>query len=167
MMAKQLTVLIILLLGKASLFAQTSVTIEVRINHLIPTNGAFIFFPLSNDTINISSRSSFTLDISIKENRLFYCVCNDKKSRFYNLNDQPILNNYLDFTIENKSYYDSIYKIRSCPLCHRSENAVPFVYGKPGKQAIEAAERGEIKLAGCVLSHTSPEYYCKYDKLEF
>jgi hypothetical protein len=151
----------------ASLFAQRNVEVQVRVNNAIPTNGAFIFFPLLNDTINLSGRSSVLLDTSIKEKRLFYAVCNDKKSRFYNLNDKSIVNNYLNFKIADSKYFDSFYKIRSCPLCHRNEHVIPYVYGKPSKETLDAAERGEIKLAGCGLSNTSPYYYCNYDHLEF
>lgn len=44
---------------------------------------------------------------------------------------------------------------------------VPFVYGKPGKELLQQAERGEVKLAGCIYSNTSPRLYCKRDLLEF
>ena len=45
-----------------------------------------------------------------------------------------------------------------CPECG-SENSIPIVYGRPGTELLEKAERGEVWLGGCV-----PEdyhYYCK------
>jgi hypothetical protein len=46
-----------------------------------------------------------------------------------------------------------------CPECG-SENVIPIVYGKPGEELIEKAERGEVKLGGCVVTDDSPYRYC-------
>ncbi len=46
-----------------------------------------------------------------------------------------------------------------CPECS-SENAIPIIYGKPGQELVEKAERGEVKLGGCVVSRESPYWYC-------
>lgn len=40
---------------------------------------------------------------------------------------------------------------KTCPECG-SEDTVRIVYGFPGTEMIEAAERGEIALGGCVIS---------------
>src|SRR5438105_11800096 len=118
---KKFFIAIFLLLIKVSVFSQRTTEIKIAINTLKPSDGAFIFFPLLNDTITITGRASVLLDTSVWGRKLFYCVWNDKKSRFYNLNEELITGNFIDFAIGNKKYYDSIYKIRSCPLCHRSD----------------------------------------------
>lgn len=46
-----------------------------------------------------------------------------------------------------------------CPKC-RSEKVVPIVYGLPGPEMFEAAERGEISLGGCELSFDNPVVEC-------
>jgi len=46
-----------------------------------------------------------------------------------------------------------------CPQCG-SERAVPIVYGMPGGETIEASERGELVLGGCVVSDDDPEWSC-------
>ena len=37
-----------------------------------------------------------------------------------------------------------------CPYC-RSKNVIPIIYGFPGPDMFVAAEKGEIKLGGCVI----------------
>ena len=48
-----------------------------------------------------------------------------------------------------------------CPNCS-NEKAVRILYGKPARKAMEAANRKEIYLGGCVISGDDPQYYC-YD----
>lgn len=56
---------------------------------------------------------------------------------------------------------------KKCPVCKSSEHVIPIVYGKPGKELMEKAERGEVKLGGCVIGENSPHHYCKKDNKEF
>lgn len=53
-----------------------------------------------------------------------------------------------------------------CPECG-SANVIPIIYGKPGQELVERAERGEVKLGGCVISRESPFNYCKDCKAEW
>ena len=48
-----------------------------------------------------------------------------------------------------------------CPQCGSRENVVPIIYGYPGPELRDAAERGEVKLGGCVISGDDPRWYCK------
>ena len=49
-----------------------------------------------------------------------------------------------------------------CPYC-RSKNVIPIIYGFPGPDMFVAAEKGEIKLGGCVISLNGDDNdaYCK------
>ncbi|MBC7873100.1 MAG: hypothetical protein H7Y01_03830 [Ferruginibacter sp.] len=58
-------------------------------------------------------------------------------------------------------------KLPACPVCKKTEKVIPILYGKPGKEAIEKAARGECYLGGCVISKDSPRYYCRRDDKEF
>ena len=49
---------------------------------------------------------------------------------------------------------------KKCPAC-ASLNVINILYGMPNEEAFLAAEKGEIKLGGCVISGFDPEYYCK------
>ena len=48
----------------------------------------------------------------------------------------------------------------ACPRCG-SFGALEIVYGLPTGEAVEAAERGEIALGGCVIGEESPDYVCR------
>ncbi len=52
-------------------------------------------------------------------------------------------------------------KVSSCPECGKTDVVVPILYGYPSDEAMEAAERDEIVLAGCMASETDPSYYCR------
>ena len=52
-------------------------------------------------------------------------------------------------------------KVSSCPECGKSDVVVPILYGYPSDEAMEAAERDEIVLAGCMVSDLDPNYYCR------
>jgi hypothetical protein len=43
-----------------------------------------------------------------------------------------------------------------CPNCG-SENVVPIVYGYPTREAVQAADRGELILYGCLPPSDQPE----------
>ncbi len=47
-----------------------------------------------------------------------------------------------------------------CPTCG-SRRAVPIVYGYPTSELFEVAERGEVRLGGCVIGNESPDYECR------
>ncbi len=53
-----------------------------------------------------------------------------------------------------------------CPKC-RSTNVIPIVYGFPSEELFERADRGEVKLGGCVIEDDNPNYFCKDCEAEF
>lgn len=46
-----------------------------------------------------------------------------------------------------------------CPHCG-SDRVIPFVYGLPIPDLVAAEERGELLLAGCVVTEDSPKFHC-------
>jgi hypothetical protein len=46
----------------------------------------------------------------------------------------------------------------SCPRCQKA--MVPVVYGYPGGDMFQAAERGEIVLGGCLVYDGQPAWSC-------
>ena len=56
---------------------------------------------------------------------------------------------------------------KKCPVCKSSKDVIPIVYGKPGTELIQKAERGECRLGGCVIDKDSPRNYCKKDSIPF
>jgi len=49
----------------------------------------------------------------------------------------------------------------ACPECGTSENVIPIIYGYPGPELREAADRGEVWLGGCVITGDDPLWHCK------
>ena len=48
----------------------------------------------------------------------------------------------------------------NCPKC-KSNQVIPILYGMPGMDAFEDEEKGKVKLAGCVVTDSDPNQYCK------
>ncbi len=49
---------------------------------------------------------------------------------------------------------------KQCPKCD-SKNAIPIVYGFPAPELFEKAEVGKVKLGGCCIEESSPEFFCE------
>jgi hypothetical protein len=47
----------------------------------------------------------------------------------------------------------------ACPRC--GSRSIPIVYGLPGMELFEAADRGEVALGGCVIEDGAPEWRCR------
>ena len=58
-------------------------------------------------------------------------------------------------------------KISSCPECGKNDVVVPIMYGYPSDEAMAAAERDEIVLAGCMVGDRDPSYYCRRCRIPF
>lgn len=159
--------IIIVFLHTTFLFAQKKWDKKVYINGSPLSEKAFVFFPLLNDTIQLNRSMHLVLDTINTKRKLFYCCYNDEKSRIYNLDVDKRIDTVIDFKIPNRSFFDNLYKLKICPLCHKKDSVVLFIYGKPNDKLLKLAEKGEVKLAGCSYSNTSPRMFCKRDNLEF
>src|SRR5690554_2209688 len=49
---------------------------------------------------------------------------------------------------------------KKCPKCG-SLNVIKIMYGMPTNEAFLMAEEGKIKLGGCCITDSDPEYFCK------
>lgn len=45
--------------------------------------------------------------------------------------------------------------------------SIPIVYGPPGFEVFEAADRGEARLGGCVVDGEEPHWACPVCEFEF
>ena len=48
----------------------------------------------------------------------------------------------------------------ACPKC-ASRKVVRIVFGLPGTDLMEAAERGDVSLGGCCVSSDDPRWQCR------
>ena len=58
-------------------------------------------------------------------------------------------------------------KVSSCTECGKTDFVVPILWGYPSDEAMAAAERDEIVLAGCVVGDLEPTYYCRRCRIGF
>ena len=58
----------------------------------------------------------------------------------------------------------TVTKQRTCPNC--GSHAVPIVYGMPGFDLFEAANRGEVVLGGCIVDDDLPIWRCTNEDCE-
>jgi hypothetical protein len=47
-----------------------------------------------------------------------------------------------------------------CPRCGAAIEPVPIAYGYPTQETFEAADRGEVRLGGCIVEPESPDFVC-------
>jgi hypothetical protein len=47
----------------------------------------------------------------------------------------------------------------TCPTC--GAELTPIVYGMPGLELFEAADRDEVKLGGCEIRLGNPDFECR------
>ena len=55
----------------------------------------------------------------------------------------------------------------SCPVCNKKDEVIPVIYGMPGEKLMRKAEKGKVKLGGCVISGGDRKWYCKRDETWF
>ena len=51
-------------------------------------------------------------------------------------------------------------KSNVCPIGNHTDSVIPIVYGLPGKKLMRKAEKGKIKLGGCLITGCDPKWYC-------
>jgi hypothetical protein len=55
---------------------------------------------------------------------------------------------------------------KTCPKC-QSDNIIPIVYGLPSSEAGDDEKKGLIRLGGCDIDESSPQWHCKNCGHEF
>jgi hypothetical protein len=50
--------------------------------------------------------------------------------------------------------------LQRCPKCG-AYAGIPILYGYPSSETLEAAEKGEIKLGGCIVTFDQPNWSCR------
>ncbi len=81
------------------------------------------------------------------------------------------ISNEHDLKIPSRFYLSWIDKIISkhdtnyCPVC--GESLIPVVYGYPTEETMLEAERGLVKLGGCVVDNDNSHYWCSNCDKEF
>jgi len=51
--------------------------------------------------------------------------------------------------------------MKKCPKCSSSKGVIRIVYGMPGSDTVEEAEKGKVMLGGCCVTDDDPDWHCK------
>jgi hypothetical protein len=62
--------------------------------------------------------------------------------------------------------YDT-FGARPCPVCNKSDEIIPIVYGEPTDKSRKQAKKGKLRLGGCISDPCNPHWFCKRDSLSF
>ncbi len=54
-----------------------------------------------------------------------------------------------------------------CPVDGHFDSIIPIVYGMPSPKLMKQAEKGKVKLGGCVIYNEMPKWYCKKHEVDF
>ena len=54
-----------------------------------------------------------------------------------------------------------------CPIDGHSDQIIPIIYGMPSEKLWIKADKGKVKLGGCLVSDDNPKWYCKKHGVEF
>jgi len=49
----------------------------------------------------------------------------------------------------------------ACPACEKADQVIEIMYGKPAPSEIERANKGLVKLGGCMMGPDNKDFYCK------
>ena len=126
-----------------------------------------LIFPFLNDKVLIDSTGHFQIDISDPKHRVFYLSTGDAKGRIFKVDSTWNLENTYQALVPDTSFYNHYRKTRTCPICLKSKNTIPVVYGLPNTSVQRKAKAGKVKHMWCIVPQYSSKYYCKTDDFYF
>lgn len=127
----------------------------------------WLVFPLLKDKVMIDSTGQFQVDISDAKHRVFYLSNGDVNGKIFRVDSTWDLGKTYQTIIPDIPFYAHFRKSHVCPICLKSKNIIPVVYGLPGKSLLKKAEKGLVMLMGCIVPQNQDEYYCKTDDFYF
>lgn len=61
----------------------------------------------------------------------------------------------------------SQFKPKKCPICEKTDQVIPIMYGLPTEKGFENARSGRVAIGGCLVGGNDPKWFCKRDKEAF
>jgi hypothetical protein len=58
-------------------------------------------------------------------------------------------------------------KSKVCQIGNHTDSVIPIVYGLPREKLMKKADKGKVKLGGCLVTECDPKWYCKKHKKSF
>jgi hypothetical protein len=72
----------------------------------------------------------------------------------------------LDITFPEPCIISEYQLNKICPNGHK-DGIIPIVYGLPKQRTMRKAEKGKLRLGGCIITGCDPKWYCKKHEIEF
>ena len=57
--------------------------------------------------------------------------------------------------------------MKECPKCSSKDSVVPIRYGMPSVEMQNEYDEGKIRIGGCVIEESAPDYHCNYCQYEW
>ena len=129
--------------------------------------GGVVIFPQKKDTIPMGDDGIVTVNLAVKENRLFYILWSGWKTQIFRFDDGQCDTAVSTVIVPDTSFYQKFYNPQKCPICLRSKYVLPITYHLPTRKMFRKASKGKMYLGGCMVYDYSPHFYCKKDEFEF
>lgn len=78
----------------------------------------------------------------------------------------------LQITVLSTCKYDRSANLKECPVCHKSDQVIPIVYGllvsiPDSNRKKKKHKQSDFYPGGCEITCCDPNWYCRRDKIEF
>lgn len=129
--------------------------------------GGAVIFPLTKDTIIIKYSDTVTIvDLNNLNHRLFYFMWSDLVSKVFRFENNIASDTIQKINLPDTLFYSHFEEKHICPICLKSKYLIPISYGLPLPKQFKLADKGKLRLGGCVYDFEK-KYYCKKDDFEF
>ncbi len=165
---KQLIIILTILASSQFCFSQSGI-IKGHVQNNNENEGlafANVFLDNTNIKTNTDSNGDFIIDnipAGIYDLKISFIGFQDTTLTSIKVSNDTIIDLYIDYPPHCKYKQDD----KTCPICKKKDKVIPIVYGLPGKRLLKKAEKGKVKLGGCIITGCDPKWYCKRDKKEF
>jgi len=140
---------------------------QLYIQDTIGVAGGAVIFPLTSDTINIKYSDTVTIiDLNNLNHRLFYFMWSGLVSKVFRFDTNNTSSNIQKVNLPDTIFFKHFEEERVCPICLKSKYLIPISYGLPLPKQFKLADKGKLRLGGCVYE-IEKKYYCKKDDFEF
>jgi hypothetical protein len=140
---------------------------QLYIQDTIAVGGGALIFPLTSDTVNIKYSDTVTvIDLNNSNHRLFYFMWSGWVSKVFRFDNNITSSIVQKVNLPDTIFYKHFEEERICPICLKSKYLIPISYGLPLPKQFKLADKGKLRLGGCVYEFEK-KYYCKKDDFEF
>lgn len=140
---------------------------QIFVDDSLLVSGGLVVFPLTKDTLKINQSDTAIINLNESKARVFYFLWSGWKSKIFRLASNITSNGIKKVNVPDTTFYKQFEEDYVCPICLKSKYLIPIIYGVPLLKQMKKADRGKIRLGGCIITEFNPKYYCRLDDFEF